>query len=121
MPSNEPGNNLFYGWNQGEGLAAQMDANLLKIGVLLGLGVIDRDLTSPPGLPNDGDSYIIPTSATGDWSGQENKVAVYRSSLTAWEFYDPSANNANLLAYVRDENRLVVWNGTDWLQGVNFS
>ncbi|NIP67909.1 MAG: DUF2793 domain-containing protein, partial [Planctomycetales bacterium] len=38
-------------------------------------GVIDKDLTAPPGSPSNGDRYIIPTGATGAWAGHETEIA----------------------------------------------
>jgi hypothetical protein len=53
-------------------------------------------VTAPPGSPSDGDTYIVPTGATGAWSGYATKIAVYRRG--AWLFYTPS--NAMFLKVV---------------------
>lgn len=57
------------------------------IEVLARGSVIDATLTTPPGSPNEGDSYIVAASATGDWAGQDNAIAIYVDS--AWEFHAP--------------------------------
>lgn len=40
-------------------------------------GVIDKDLTSPPGSPTEGDAYIVGGSATGAWAGWDDHIAIY--------------------------------------------
>ena len=121
MPSNESQNNLFYGWQKGENYAAQMDSNLLKIGTLLGLRVIDRDLTTPPSSPTDGDCYIVNSTASGSWSGHEDKIAIFRNNINSWEFYDPSLSGGAPTAFIVAESRLAIWNGSDWSLGINLS
>jgi len=44
---------------------------------LVQLSVFDRDLTAPPGSPNDGDRYIVASGATGDWAGWDLNVALF--------------------------------------------
>lgn len=56
--------------------------------VLMDSAVIDATLTTPPGSPTDGDAYIVPASATGDWASQDDKIAIYETS--AWVFYAPA-------------------------------
>lgn len=73
---------------------------------------IDRDLTSPPGSPVDGVIYLIASSATGDWSGQDGKIAYY--NFNAWEFYTPLEG---WILYIKDEDITLAFNGTSW---VNF-
>lgn len=72
-------------------------------------GVIDKDLTSPPGSPSEGDIYIVGGSATGDWSGEDNNIAVYQDG--AWVFITPLSG---WIAWVDDENVLYVYNSGTW-------
>lgn len=71
-------------------------------------GIEDKDLSSPPVSPSDGDVYIIATSATGDWLGHENDIAYYSSS---WKFVSP---NEGLLMWMKDENSLYYFDGSGW-------
>lgn len=119
VASVDPRNGIFHTWSLGEsGWNTQMDANLLRLATFTGLSVIDRNLTAPPGSPADGDAYIVPAAATGAWAGMTDEIAVWRADSSSWEFYDPSTNRARLLCFIEDENRLAVWNGTDWNLGV---
>ena len=73
------------------------------------LMVLDRDLTAPPGSPSDGDRYIVGASATGDWSGQDGKIAAYQDG--AWNFYVP---REGWLCYLADEDALFAFDGASW-------
>lgn len=73
------------------------------------ISVEDRDLTTPPGSPNTSHYYIVGSSATGDWSGQDNAVA--RWNGTNWQFQIPASGFA---VYVKDEGDVVVWDGAEW-------
>lgn len=84
------------------------NAALRDIDVLLQAIVEDKDLTTPPALV-DGKLYIVATSATGDWLGQDNKLAYAVSS--AWEFITPKTD---WNVYVRDETALYRFNGSTW-------
>lgn len=118
----EPRQGLNYGWDLGEsGWNTGMDANLLKIGrVGIHLSVIDRDLNTPPGSPADGDAYIVAASATGDWAGQEDNVAVFdaeASTAGEWDFYTPKEG---WVAYIEDEEKLSAYKGASpgWSAGI---
>ena len=77
---------------------------------LVQLSVIDRDLSSPPASPVNGARYIVPAGAGGAWAGQESKIAAYQDG--AWSFYQMAEG---WLAWVADEDALVVWNGAAWV------
>lgn len=70
--------------------------------------VIDRDLTAPPGSSNNGDLYIVATSATGDWAGQDGNFALWSSG---WIFYTPVAG---MTIYVVDETKGFMYDGSAW-------
>lgn len=72
--------------------------------------VKDKDLTSPPGSPVDGDAYIVATGATGAWAGKDGKIAFRMSA--GWLYVTPIEG---MLAYAQDENLRYVFNGTDWV------
>jgi len=71
--------------------------------------VIQVNLNTPPVSPTFSDSYIVGTSPTGDWVGQNNDLAVYNGS--EWVFYDTVDGN-----FVFDQNtsRQQLFNGTTW-------
>lgn len=70
--------------------------------------VKDKDLTSPPGSPADGDAYIVGGSATGAWSGKDNLIAYYASG---WEYVTPIEGTR---AEVQDEDSVYRYSGSAW-------
>ncbi|AWO74982.1 DUF2793 domain-containing protein [Geobacillus thermoleovorans] len=73
--------------------------------------VKNRTTTTPPTTPAVGDRYIIPSGATGAWSGQTNKIAEWNGS--AWDLYTPQTG---WTCYVDDEQKIYSWNGTAWVR-----
>lgn len=72
---------------------------------------IDKDTDDAPGAPTDGDTYIVGSPSSGDdWNGHDNDIAYYESS--AWAFREPEEG---WLAYVQDENKIYVYNGSAWV------
>ncbi len=58
MANTDPNLGLTYGWALGEsGWNTAMDANLKRLGAVVGLSVKSRSLTAPPATPTDGDRY----------------------------------------------------------------
>ena len=90
MALTEPRFGLSYGWTYGEnGWNTGMDSNLLKLGTMQFPMVISDTTSTPPGSPTSGDLYLVGASATGAWSGQEGKIALYNAGT--WVFYAVSA------------------------------
>lgn len=73
--------------------------------------VKSKTITTPPTTPTKNDRYLIPTGATGVWSGKTNQIAHYNGS--AWEYYTPDVGWS---VYVDAENKNYVYNGTSWVR-----
>ena len=69
--------------------------------------VEDRDLTSPPASPANGDTYIVGASATGDWASQDGNVAIYNSG---WTFVSPVGG---MQIFVHDEKILMCYSSAE--------
>ena len=114
MASTDPNLGLTYGWTLGEsGWHAGMDANLKRLGALVGLSVKSRATPTPPASPTDGDRYLIPAGATGAWSGKTDQIAARVAG--AWEFHVPKVG---WLAYVEDEQVLSAYKPAGWSPGI---
>lgn len=72
--------------------------------------VIDRDLNTPPGSPNDGDLYIVASGGTGAWDAWDLNIAYYVDG--AWMKIVPKAG---MIVWLDDEAKLVVYNGSAWV------
>ena len=84
-------------------------ADKIRHDALLPLNILDKDLATPPGAPNSGDTYIVAASATGDWAGQDGNIASYLSA--AWRFVSATEG---MIAWVADEDRLYRYDGAAW-------
>lgn len=73
---------------------------LTMIDARVQLSAISHSITTPPTAPADGDTYLVPTGATGDWVGQDDAIAVFDKS--AWTFVTPAEG---WICYVTDTDR----------------
>ena len=80
------------------------------IDALVFTGVIDRDLTAPPGSESEGDLYIPKAIATGDWADHEDDLAHYYNG--SYHFYTPEEG---WRIWVNDEDTIIVYNGSAWV------
>ena len=114
MALNDPNLGLAYGWAQGEhNWNGGMDANLKRLGAVVGLSVKDRDLATPPATPVDGNRYIVPATATGAWAGRTDQIAVRIAG--AWEYHAPKIG---WTCFVEDEGVLSAYKATGWSPGI---
>ncbi|SHF42098.1 Protein of unknown function [Ruegeria intermedia] len=77
---------------------------------LVQLSVKDRDLTTPPPSPTEGDRYIVATGATGAWAGWDGDVALFSGGV--WVRLAPQAG---WRVWVEDEAVLLVFDGAGWV------
>lgn len=77
--------------------------------VLVQTSAGSRFLTAPPIGAVAGDSYIVGDGATGDWLGQDRKLAVFTGDF--WDFYVPKTG---WRVWVEAEGAEAVFDGTDW-------
>ena len=82
---------------------------LLELDALIATVILDRDLSTPPPTPSDGDTYLVKATGTGVWTGQDGKLAYAIDG--GWRFYAPFEG---LTAYVADEAKLILYNGSAW-------
>ncbi len=81
-----------------------------RLDALVQLGVLDRDLHTPPVLPVDGDRYLVADGGTDAWTGKDSMVAAWQDG--AWTFLAPKAG---WLLWVADEDRLLGFDGAAWV------
>lgn len=80
---------------------------------VIGGGVIDKDLATPPGSPAAGARYIVAAAPTGAWTGKAKHIAFYYNG--GWRFINPGEG---LMVWVNDEDLLYVYNGTAWTSSI---
>ena len=74
-------------------------------------GIVDRDLTAPPGSPSNDQFYIPAATASGDWAGREDDLVWTMDAGSNWYYYTPTEG---FLVYIVDENIFAVFDGTNW-------
>jgi hypothetical protein len=85
---------------------------LRTLDAVVQVGVATRSLAAPPAAPGEGDRYIVAAGASGEWAGAGNSVAAFVDG--AWMLHSP---RIGWLAWVADESRLLVFDGTAWTAG----
>ena len=63
-----------------------VNTSLLLLDSLTAGRIEDKDLATPPSSPSNGQAWIVGTSASGAWNGQDAKIAIYNSG---WTFLTP--------------------------------
>ena len=82
---------------------------LRTLDALVQLAIVSRTVETPPASPQPGDRYIVPTGATGTWTGHAEAIAAWQDG--AWTFHAP---RGGWLAYALDEATLLLWSGSGW-------
>jgi hypothetical protein len=85
------------------------NAALRRLDTVLNLAVASRSVAAPPPAPAAGAVWIVPSGASGAWSGQAGKLAEWDGA--AWTF---TAAPAGTVAWVADEGVLGVHDGAGW-------
>lgn len=100
---------------QGAAWFTAAKALLRALDGLVQAGVKDKDLTSPPGSPANGDRYIVGASATGAWATHDGAIARYQTSDVeagaGWEFFAPKEG---WRVWVDDEDQVYTYTGSAW-------
>lgn len=96
-----PNLGLQSGWSLDEdGWDIGMEADLRQLDTVVMGSIKDKDLTTPPGSPTDGDRYLVPAGATGAWTGKANNLTVWQGQSIGWTFFQPKIG---WRVYVEDE------------------
>ena len=68
-----------------------------RIETIAALKILDRDLSTPPGSPSEGDAYIVASSPTGAWAGHAGDIAAW---YNGWMYIPPWGG---MTAFIHDE------------------
>lgn len=88
-----------------------INESLARLDGLVQLAVESRSVTTQPASPAAGGVWILPAGATGAaWTGQ-SAGTLMRFEAGSWE---PLAPAEGVLAWVKDENQMVAFDGAAW-------
>lgn len=82
---------------------------LRMLDAIVQLAVIAHDYTHPDPEALEGDRYIIPENAGGDWVEHKQKIAAFTDG--SWYYFEPQAG---WLCYIKNHDQMLVFNGTVW-------
>lgn len=77
---------------------------------LVHLSVLSNDLAVPPSTPLEGDRYIVHTTPSNEWIGQDNKIAAWQDGT--WQFYAPQKG---WVCWIENDENLLAFNGLNWI------
>lgn len=83
---------------------------LFLLDAVVQLNVLSATTTVPPGSTAEGDKYIVPTGATGAWSGHTDALALFMGG--GWVFLLP---RAGWTVWVASSASFLSWSGTAWV------
>lgn len=103
--------------SQGDAWTSLGNTLLRALQPLIQANVISIGLTTPPGSPLNGDTYIVGPGATGAWAGKDNSMAYWSTDnpLTPsgeWEFFAP---RAGWIVGNQTDNGSYLFNGSAWV------
>lgn len=87
-----------------------LNESLRALDGLVQASIISRTETDPPPSPEEGDRYSIAPTATGDWSGQDGKLALFADG--GWLFFTPQTG---WRLWCEAESLSLVYDGSDWV------
>ena len=82
---------------------------LARLDAAAQLRVLSSLLLSPPSMRVDGQSYLVPAGATGDWDGRAGQIAVWSNG--GWTYLQPKAG---WRAWDDSRTGYQVFDGTGW-------
>lgn len=85
---------------------------LAVVDMLIHASAQSADLTAPPSTPDPGACWIVPSGATGAWSGHTDALAGWTAG--GWRFATPLAGMG---VRVADRDHMMVFTGSGWVDG----
>lgn len=83
---------------------------LLALDAICQSAVLDRDLSTAPASPAEGQRWLVGPNTVGAWAGKAGSVAAWQDG--GWRLYAPKAG---WIVFVVDELALAYFNGQAWI------
>ena len=115
MLTTGPNLGLLDNGEYGEGTYSEFLRLLRAINLLVQPHVVSNTVAAPPVSPAEGDAYIIPAGATGEWVDKVGQIARWTARSAAitpqWEYFIPKKS---WLFGVDSTNTYVRFDGVAW-------
>lgn len=98
------------------------NATFAQLNQLVQAGVVDKDLSIPPGSPANEALYIVASGNWGTGSSKAGQLAYWLTSIGAWQFIVPIAGFAVRVLDELDASglpRLYSYTGSAWVRDTN--
>lgn len=106
------------GWRKGLGASAVGDEAIrpehLSEAISRSFAVENQTTNAPPGSPTANSVYVIGPSPTGDWAGNQGRIAVRNG--TAWDIFTPAEG---WRVWDKSLDAEYIFNGTAWVSPLN--
>jgi hypothetical protein len=89
-----------------------VNESLARLDALVHLSLSSVEATVPPGSPVDGEVHAVGTGATGDWTGEDGKIAIFLNG--GWAFLTPSTG---WQAWSSPDGGRLAYDGASWQPG----
>ena len=86
---------------------------LSRLDALVELTLVSHTVADPPASPAEGDAYAVPVGATGAWTPEEGRVALFLNG--GWTYLSPKPG---WRAFIGDAGTPALFDGTDWIPGI---
>ncbi len=83
---------------------------LARVDALAQLRFVSRSQSVPPTNPVDGEAYFTASSATGDWAGLGDRIAIFANG--GWIYLDAKIG---WQAWIEDEAQSFQFDGSNWV------
>nr|WP_298117457.1 DUF2793 domain-containing protein [uncultured Pseudomonas sp.] len=90
---------------------ALANATFAQLNQLVQAGVVDKDLSTPPGSPANEALYIVASGTWGSGSTKTGQLAYWLNSTGVWQFIAP---REGMLVHVNDEDEYYKYTGSAW-------
>ena len=89
-----------------------VNESLARLDALVHLSLTSVDAIDPPSSPQDGEVHAIGANATGDWAGEDGKLAVFLNG--GWAFLTPTTG---WQGWSEPDGGRVAFDGANWQAG----
>lgn len=102
-----------------EGISAHPDFGryIQKMDALVMPAIEDRGLSTPPGVPVDGQMWLVSGTGLAEWAGHDDELAIYYTAFGPFDWQGPwffAVPYDGMRIWVKDENVFITRKNSAW-------